>query len=178
MPVDRVYDLEERTARFGEAMIRFVGGLSKSVVSRSLISQVIRSSTSIGANYMEADGAESSKDFRHKIALCKKEAKETTHWLRMLAVAIPSETEICRELRQEAHELALIFSAVIRSSESRAESPKGEENRKGEEDPNAKAQMPKGEGSAKTEENPSVKAQMPKPEAQISNKTQSSNSKA
>lgn len=157
MSGDKVYDLEERTAKFGEAMIKFAGGLSKSVVSRSLISQVVRSSTSIGANYMEADGAESPKDFRHKIALCKKEAKETTHWLRMLAAAIPSETEACRELRREAHELALILSAIIRSSKSKAASPKGEESRKpkaqmskGEENPNAKAQMPK------REENPNA----------------------
>ena len=157
--------MEERTAKFGEAMIEFAGGLSKPVVSRSLISQVVRSSTSIGANYMEADGAESSKDFRHKIALCKKEAKETTHWLRMLATAIPSEAEACRGLRQEAHELALIFSAVIRSSESRAGSPKGEQ------DPNFKAQMSKGEESLKGEVSSNDKAQMP-------NNTQGSNDKA
>ncbi len=69
---------------------------------------------SIGANYMEADGAESGKDFKHKIALCKKEAKETRHWLRMIAKANPDKTDECRKLWREVHELALIFSAILR----------------------------------------------------------------
>ena len=73
----KVYDLEERTALFGESVIDFVKTLPQDRVNNELISQIIRSSTSIGANYMEADGAESRKDFRHKIAICKKESKET-----------------------------------------------------------------------------------------------------
>ena len=109
------YDLEERTAKFGESMIEFVKGLSRNVVNNSLISQVVRSSTSIGANYMEADGAESKSDFRHKIAICKKESKETRHWLRMIAKANPNKVDGCRELWKEANELALIFSSIIRS---------------------------------------------------------------
>lgn len=76
-PNDKKYDLEERTAKFGENVIEFVKTLNRNEVNRPLISQVIRSSTSIGANYMEADGAESGKDFKHKIAICKKESKET-----------------------------------------------------------------------------------------------------
>ena len=64
----------------------------------SLINQLIRSATGIRANYMEADGAESGKDFKHKIAICKKESKETRHWLRMMARAVPEESQKCREL--------------------------------------------------------------------------------
>jgi len=75
------YDLEERTAGFGEAIIEFVKTLSRDPINDPLIRQVVRSGTSIGANYMEADGAESKKDFQHKISICKKESKETKHWL-------------------------------------------------------------------------------------------------
>src|SRR4030067_1664616 len=99
------YDLEERTARFGENIIEFVGLLMRNEVNRPLISQVVRSSTSIGANYMEADGAESKKDFFHKVALCKKEAKETTHWLRMISKANLSKTTECKKLWNETQEL-------------------------------------------------------------------------
>lgn len=110
----RKYDLEERTAKFGEDIIEFVKGLQRSEINHPLISQVIRSATSIGANYMEADGAESKKDFRHKIALCKKEAKETKHWLRMIAKANPNRSDECRTLWTEAQELTLIFSSILR----------------------------------------------------------------
>lgn len=113
---DKIYDLEERTAKFGESVIMFVRNLEKNEVTKPLISQIIRSSTSIGANYMEADGAESGKDFKHKIALCKKEAKETKHWLRMISTAAPDSKDDCRKLWKEAHELTLIFSAIINSA--------------------------------------------------------------
>jgi four helix bundle protein len=110
------YDLEGRTAMFGEKVIEFVKLLPRNEINRPLISQVIRSSTSIGANYLEADGAESKKDFQHKIALCKKESKETRHWLRMLAKANPDFKQEMRILWQEAKELSLIFSSIIISS--------------------------------------------------------------
>lgn len=109
----KVYDLEERTAAFGEAIILFVKTLSRNEVNRPLVSQIVRSSTSIGANYVEADGAESGKDFRHKIAISKKEAKETMHWCQMLAAANPERKEELRNFWQEAKELALIFSAIL-----------------------------------------------------------------
>lgn len=109
----KVFDLEERTARFGEDIILFAKSVVKDEVSRPLIGQLIRSGTSIGANYMEADGAESKKDFRHKIALCKKEAKETKHWLRMMAKADPGKNGECKQLWIEAKELTLIFSSIL-----------------------------------------------------------------
>lgn len=110
------YDLEERTALFGEAVIEFAKSLPRNVVNMELVKQIIRSGTSIGANYMEADGAESKKDFRHKIAICKKEAKETKHWLRMIVKANPDRKEDCKVLWREAQELTLIFSAILSSS--------------------------------------------------------------
>ena len=109
------YDLEERTALFGEGIIDFLKTLPHDIINNEIIKQLVRSGTSIGANYMEADGAESRKDFRHKIALCKKEAKETKHWLRMIAKANPRRKEDCKKLWQEAQELTLIFSAIIKS---------------------------------------------------------------
>ena len=112
----RIYDLEERTARFGESIIAFMKSLSANRINDELIRQIIRSGTGIGANYMEADGAESKKDFRHKIAICKKECKETKHWLRMIAKANPTNEEECKKLWREAQELTLIFSAILSSS--------------------------------------------------------------
>lgn len=70
----------------------------------------------MGANYCEADDAESKKDFKHKIGLCKKEARETKHWLRMIVVAVPELKEEAGRLWQEAKKLNLIFNAIVRSS--------------------------------------------------------------
>ncbi len=108
------YDLINRTSKFGETIIIFAKSIPQSVVNIPLISQVIRSATSIGANYMEADSAESKSDFRHKISLCKKESKETMHWLQMIATATPDRKNDCRKLWQEAHELVLIFSSIVK----------------------------------------------------------------
>ena len=108
------YDLEERTSRFGSEVIIFVKKIKENNINRSIINQLIRSATSIGANYMEADCAESKRDFIHKIGICKKEAKETTHWFRMLATAELSLADECRIFWKEAHELTLIFSAIVK----------------------------------------------------------------
>lgn len=107
------FDLEERTAKFGEEVIRFAQTISKNEITKPLIGQFVRSSTSIGANYMEADGAESRKDFIHKLGICKKECKETKHWLRMIATADPVAKDNCQNLWRECQELTLIFSAII-----------------------------------------------------------------
>ena len=108
------YDLEERTAKFGEDIIEFAKSLPNTSINRPLISQIVRSGTSIGANYMEADGADTKKDFHHKIGICKKESKETMHWLRMIAKANPTRKEDCRKFWKEVHEFALIFSSILR----------------------------------------------------------------
>ena len=115
----KFYDLEERTARFGESVVEFAKSLPNTLVIRPLASQIVRSGTSIGANYMEADAAESKKDFKHKISLCKKEAKETMHWSRMIAKAHPAKKDECRKLWKEAHELTLIFSAILKGKKKK-----------------------------------------------------------
>ncbi|MGB2755038.1 MAG: four helix bundle protein [Phycisphaerae bacterium] len=81
-----------------------------------LVSQLVRSATSVGANYCEADNAESKKDFRHKIGICRKEARETRHWLRMLMVAQRSLEPTAQSLSREAKELNLIFSSIFRKT--------------------------------------------------------------
>ena len=110
------YDLEERTAKFGESVIIFCKGLKKDVILNPLINQIIRSATSIGANYMEANGASSKKDFINKIFICKKESQETKHWLRMIAVYVPELKENIRVLWREANELSMIFGKIAFSS--------------------------------------------------------------
>lgn len=111
----QVYDLEERTASFGEAVIDFTCSIKRNAIISPLLTQLIRSATSVGANYCEADDAESKKDFRHKIALCRKEARETKYWFRMVVRAVPEAKEKARLLWKEANELHLIFSKIRRS---------------------------------------------------------------
>jgi four helix bundle protein len=113
------FDLEERTASFGEAVIRFTKTIRETAVTRPLLNQLVRAAISIGANYCEANDAESKSDFRHKIAICRKESRETGYWLRMLTAALPDSAPETRKLWQEAKELNLIFGAVIRSSTGR-----------------------------------------------------------
>ena len=110
----KVFDLEDRTARFGESAIALARKIRKDAVTRPLISQLIRSTTSVGANYCEANDSESRKDFRHKVALCRKESREGKHWLRMIVAAAPDVRAEARGLWQEAKELNLIFGAILR----------------------------------------------------------------
>jgi len=113
------FNLEERTAKFGQEIILFAKLIPENTITRPLINQLIKSGTSVGANYCEADEAESKRDFIHKIGLCKKEIKEVRHWLRMIIVAIPELKEKARQLWKEARELNLIFSAIIRSAKEK-----------------------------------------------------------
>lgn len=109
------FDLEERTAKFGESVIRFTKLIRINEINKPLINQIIRSGTSIGANYLEADDSESTRDFIHKLSICKKESRETKHWLRMIAVANPELKNDARKLWKEVQELNLIFAAIIRN---------------------------------------------------------------
>ena len=108
-----LYDLEERTARLGEWILEFAATVPKTIITIPLIGQIVRSGTSVGANYMEADAAFTKKDFQHKLSIARKEAKETMHWLRMIAKAVPALIEIARKLAQECRELVKIFSKIL-----------------------------------------------------------------
>jgi four helix bundle protein len=112
----REYDLAERTAQFGEAAVRLGKTIRSDSVTSSLISQLVRSATSVGANYGEADEAGTKKEFRYRISLCKREARESKHWLRMIAVAVPDIKKEARRLWKETNELTLIFASIHRKS--------------------------------------------------------------
>ncbi len=120
-PKNNNYDLIERTAKFGEDVIEFANTLPRNEINRPLISQIVRSGTSVGANYMEADGAVSRKDFENKIGICRKESKESMHWLRMIAKANSNNKDKCRKLYKEAQELVWIFSSIINKSKKNNE---------------------------------------------------------
>jgi len=111
----RVYDLEERTARFGEAIIDFAKTIPQSAVTSRIISQLVGAATSVGANYLEADDAVSKKEFLKNIGTCRKEARETKHFLRMIVRAVPELKPEARKLWTEARELNLIFSKIWRN---------------------------------------------------------------
>jgi len=109
------YDLEERLARFAEQIIDLMKKLPQNAINSRMVSQVVGSGGSAGANYNEANEAESKKDFTHKVGLVKKELKETKHWLRLLARANPEFKDDFRKLWKENHELLLIFSKIVGS---------------------------------------------------------------
>ena len=111
----RRFDLEERTTKFAEAVINFTKKLPKDIRYQSIIVQLVRAATSIGANYCEADDAQSKKDFCHKIYLCKKEARETKYWLRIIARTFDVFKDEAKVLWREAQELNLIFAAIVRN---------------------------------------------------------------
>ncbi len=113
------FDLDERTAKFGEAVIMFVRCVSLDPVSEPIVKQLVRAATSVGANYCEADDAGSKKEFRYRISLCKRESRESKHWLRMIATAAPDLKVDARKLWQEAKELHLIFAKIHASSKKR-----------------------------------------------------------
>jgi len=111
---EKKYDLEGRTGKFGEDTIIFCKKIPETIITRSIINQLVKSATSVGANYCEANGASSKKDFRHKIYICKKESQETKHWLQMISKCIDEDKkQIARTLWKEAQELTLIFGKII-----------------------------------------------------------------
>ncbi len=110
----RKFDLEERTAKFAEDVIDFTKELPRDPKYIDTIKQLINAVTSIGANYCEADDAQSKRDFTHKIGICKKESRETKYWLRIIAKIFPQFKDKARKLWQEANELNLIFGAINR----------------------------------------------------------------
>lgn len=108
------YDLEDRTAKFGEDVIKFCRSLAYNEINKPIINQLVKCGTSVGANYCEADDAESPRDFKHKIGICKKEARECKHFLRMSTIAAPEHKEMAVKLWNEAKELNLIFNAIYK----------------------------------------------------------------
>lgn len=112
----RAFNLEERTALFAEDIIKLCKTVPQNRVATPIVDQLLRAGTSIGANYSEATGASSKRDFINKVFLCKKEAIETKYWLRLLSKAQENRAQECRMLWREAQELTLIFSKIAGKS--------------------------------------------------------------
>jgi four helix bundle protein len=108
------FDLEERTARFGEAIVQFSKTIPRDPANNRLIDQLVGCGTSVGANYCEASERVSKKDFHNTIGRCVKEAKETRYFLRLIAASEPKLAGDARQLYREAKELHLIFAAIFR----------------------------------------------------------------
>lgn len=106
------FDLSERSAIFGESTIAFCKTLRVDHVSKPIVAQLVRSSTSIGANYSEADNSSSRKDYRNKVSISKKEAQETKYWLRMLTQCYPEHKFEIELFSNEVQELIKILQSI------------------------------------------------------------------
>ena len=111
-------DLENRTKAFAVQIITFVTNLPKNKVTDVLDYQLIKSGTSIGANYREARSAESHDDFIHKIGIVEKEASETQYWLELLRESSIGNLDELQSLLQECSELCAIFTATGKTAKS------------------------------------------------------------
>jgi four helix bundle protein len=110
------FDLAERTAKFGEAVIRFCNDIRRNAITSPIISQLVRAGTSVGSNYCEADEAGTKKEFKYRISVCCRESRETKYQLRMIVAAVPDKAEPARILWKEADELNRIFAAIFRNT--------------------------------------------------------------
>ncbi len=117
------YDLSERCAQFGEAIIAYAKKMPVNQVTAPLITQLVKAGCSVGANFEEADDGESRKDFHHKVGICRKESRETKFFLRMSVAAVPALRNDAAELYQEAKELNLIFGSMRRTQPKKPERP-------------------------------------------------------
>ena len=117
-PSNRRYDLVERTSALSENIIKFCKSIKRDTITTPIVGQLIRSGTSIGANYCEADEGSSKRDFINKMSIATKEIKETKYWLQMIQCAAPETSETANALWREVHELNLIFAAIIRKTQN------------------------------------------------------------
>lgn len=109
------YDLENRTRKFSKSIILTLSQIKENNINKNIINQLLRSATSVGANYCEANGASSKNDFKNKIFICRKEIQETKYWIEMLAQTNDDIKASLRILWKEAHELTLIFNKISSS---------------------------------------------------------------
>ena len=107
------FDLEKRTTEFAKRVIRLCKELPKNSINNRLITQIVGSAGSVGANYQEANDALGKKDFTHRLKIVRKEAKETIHWLELIEETNPEFKPRMQNLKREAIELTSIFSSII-----------------------------------------------------------------
>jgi len=114
--IKKPFDLEQRTFNFARQCREFIQSLPKTPLSLSDYNQLIRSSGSVGANYIEANESLGKKDFLMRIKICRKEAKESGYWLKLINIVNPVSNNMRQELVQEARELTMIFTKIIQKS--------------------------------------------------------------
>ena len=111
--INKKYDLEERTLKFAKKCIDLSKILERDIVNKELVSQLVRSSGSVGANYREANESSTKKDFYHRIGICRKEAKESKYWLELIAHSDKDLSIKVEPLIDEALQLARIFASIV-----------------------------------------------------------------
>ena len=109
----KTFDLEDRTAKFTTNVIVFINVCPKTMVNIELTKQLIRSAGSVGANYIEANEALSRKDFGMRAKICRKEAKESRYWLKLIEVSGDEIEKRRQDLVNESTELLKIFSCIV-----------------------------------------------------------------
>jgi four helix bundle protein len=112
-PKSKIYDLEDRTAKFAGKVIAFINVCPKTTANYEITRQLIRSAGSVGANYIEANEALSKKDFAMRVKICRKEAKESRYWLRLMEVTGEELEKRRQEMVNESTELLKIFSTMV-----------------------------------------------------------------
>lgn len=111
-------DILPRLERFSNVVIKYCRSIKIDVVNRPLVNQIVKSSTSVGANYSESQNSTSKRDFRNKIYICKKEINETRYWLKLLLVDARGDIKILNALLKECNELVKIFQSIANKLES------------------------------------------------------------
>ena len=107
------YDLEDRTYMFARSCRDFCKKLPNTISNNEYHKQLIRSSGSVAANYIEANESLSKKDFNHRIKICRKESKESRLWISLFDVKSKEQLKIQDKLSQEALELTKIFGSIV-----------------------------------------------------------------
>ena len=114
------YDLEQRTLRFSKKLIRFSKKVRITSINRPMLVQLVRAGTSVGANYREANGASSRKDFIYKIYICRKECQETQYWIELMAEVVDGGLkEDLDWLSNEVDELVKIFVVISKKTKNK-----------------------------------------------------------
>jgi len=115
----KVFDFEDRAVKFCKAVIEFCRALNRDNINQILVNQIVRSASSIGANYCEANEAVYLNDLIHKLSISKKEARETKYWLRVIIEVNGKNIIEARQLWTEADELTKILAAMIRNAQAK-----------------------------------------------------------
>ena len=111
------YDLKDRTLKFSQDLISLCSRIPKNYINNPIITQVVRSGTSIGANYAEADNSPTKKDFINKLSIVLKEINETKYWLEIIVGILDEDKKVlARNLYKEVEELNLIFATIVRKT--------------------------------------------------------------